>query len=117
MRPRAVPCCGSGRCSDAPEGSAGPSGDASSATPPQRLPDITRIFPVLNKAQQELMGTEEPVPAILARAPPAGGADKGGLNPPEHLQLAGGPTRVTGEPEDADPPPTRGAGRRVGAKP
>lgn len=35
---------------------------------PQRLPDITRIFPVLNKAQQELMGTEEPVPAILARA-------------------------------------------------
>jgi multiple sugar transport system substrate-binding protein len=35
---------------------------------PQRLPDITRVFPVLNKAQQELMGTDEPVPAILARA-------------------------------------------------
>jgi multiple sugar transport system substrate-binding protein len=35
---------------------------------PQRLPDITRVFPVLNKAQQELMGTEEAVPAIMARA-------------------------------------------------
>jgi multiple sugar transport system substrate-binding protein len=35
---------------------------------PQRLPDITRVFPILNKAQQELMGTDEPVPAIMARA-------------------------------------------------
>jgi len=35
---------------------------------PQRLPDVTRIFPVLNKAQQELMGTDEAIPAILARA-------------------------------------------------
>lgn len=35
---------------------------------PQRLPDITRIFPVLNKAQQELMGTDDPVPVIMARA-------------------------------------------------
>ena len=35
---------------------------------PQRLPDVTKIFPVLNKAQQELMGTDEAIPAILARA-------------------------------------------------
>lgn len=35
---------------------------------PQRLPDITKVFPVLNKAQQELMGSDEPIPAILARA-------------------------------------------------
>jgi multiple sugar transport system substrate-binding protein len=35
---------------------------------PQRLPDITRVFPVLNKALQELMGTDEAIPAILARA-------------------------------------------------
>jgi len=35
---------------------------------PQRLPDITRIFPVLNRAQQELMGTDEAIPAILGRA-------------------------------------------------
>ncbi len=35
---------------------------------PQRMPDITKVFPVMNKAQQELMGSDEPVAAILARA-------------------------------------------------
>lgn len=35
---------------------------------PQRVPDITKIFTVLNNSLQELIGTEEKVPAILARA-------------------------------------------------
>lgn len=35
---------------------------------PQRLPDITKVFPVMNTALQELIGTDEPVDAILARA-------------------------------------------------
>lgn len=35
---------------------------------PQRLPDSTKIFPVLNTALQELIGTTEDPAAILARA-------------------------------------------------
>ena len=35
---------------------------------PQRLPDTTKIFPVLNTALQELIGTSEDPAAILARA-------------------------------------------------
>ena len=35
---------------------------------PQRLPDITKVFPVLNTALQELIGTDEDPAAILARA-------------------------------------------------
>ena len=35
---------------------------------PQRLPDITKVFPVMNTALQELIGTDEPVDAILERA-------------------------------------------------
>ena len=35
---------------------------------PQRVPDITKIFTVLNNTLQELIGTEEKVPTVLARA-------------------------------------------------
>ena len=35
---------------------------------PQRMPDITKVFPVMNTALQELIGTKESVEAILARA-------------------------------------------------
>ena len=35
---------------------------------PQRLPDTTKIFPVLNAALQELIGTEEATGRVLARA-------------------------------------------------
>ncbi|MCV3243929.1 ABC transporter substrate-binding protein [Mesorhizobium sp. ZC-5] len=35
---------------------------------PQRLPDITKVFPVMNTALQELIGTDESVDAVLSRA-------------------------------------------------
>jgi multiple sugar transport system substrate-binding protein len=35
---------------------------------PPKLPDITRVFPVMNTALQELIGTDEDVDAILERA-------------------------------------------------
>jgi len=35
---------------------------------PQNLPDITRVFPVMNIALQELIGTDEAIGAILGRA-------------------------------------------------
>ena len=35
---------------------------------PQRVPDITKLFTVLNTSLQEIIGTDEKVPAILARA-------------------------------------------------
>ncbi|TKT75810.1 sugar ABC transporter substrate-binding protein [Aquamicrobium sp. LC103] len=35
---------------------------------PQRMPDITKVFPVMNTALQELIGTDESVDAILDRA-------------------------------------------------
>jgi multiple sugar transport system substrate-binding protein len=35
---------------------------------PQRLPDVTKVFPVMNTALQELIGTDESVDAILSRA-------------------------------------------------
>lgn len=35
---------------------------------PQRLPDITKIFPVLNNSLQELIGTDEKAEAVLGRA-------------------------------------------------
>ncbi|WP_439496026.1 ABC transporter substrate-binding protein [Bosea sp. (in: a-proteobacteria)] len=35
---------------------------------PQRVPDITKIFTVLNTSLQEIIGTDEAVPAVLARA-------------------------------------------------
>lgn len=35
---------------------------------PQRLPDITKVFPVMNTALQELIGTNEAIDAILERA-------------------------------------------------
>ncbi len=35
---------------------------------PQRMPDITRVFPVMNTALQELIGTTESIESILGRA-------------------------------------------------
>jgi len=35
---------------------------------PQRLPDITKVFPVLNNSLQELIGTDEKAEAVLGRA-------------------------------------------------
>ncbi|KFC64802.1 hypothetical protein FG93_05092 [Bosea sp. LC85] len=35
---------------------------------PQRMPNITKVFPVMNTALQELIGTKESVDAILQRA-------------------------------------------------
>ena len=35
---------------------------------PQRMPNITKVFPVMNTALQELIGTKESVDAILERA-------------------------------------------------
>ncbi|HTM77928.1 MAG TPA: sugar ABC transporter substrate-binding protein [Devosia sp.] len=35
---------------------------------PQRLPDITKVFPVMNTALQELIGTDEEIDPILERA-------------------------------------------------
>jgi multiple sugar transport system substrate-binding protein len=35
---------------------------------PPKLPDITKVFPVMNAALQELIGTDESIDAILARA-------------------------------------------------
>jgi multiple sugar transport system substrate-binding protein len=35
---------------------------------PQRMPNITKVFPVMNTALQELIGTKESVDAILGRA-------------------------------------------------
>jgi multiple sugar transport system substrate-binding protein len=35
---------------------------------PPNLPDITKLFPVMNTALQELIGTDEAIGAILGRA-------------------------------------------------
>lgn len=35
---------------------------------PPKLPDITKVFPVMNTALQELIGTDEAIDAILSRA-------------------------------------------------
>lgn len=35
---------------------------------PQRLPDITKVFPIMNTALQELIGTDEAIDPILERA-------------------------------------------------